>query len=80
MGLHSRTDQRIRLASRRGGDEIVADLPQGTAVHVLLAYTESGPDGEPDVLVATRFGLVGWWRQPQAGMLTSIGGLRFCGD
>lgn len=80
MGLHSKTEQRIRLASCRGGCEIVADLPQGTAVHVLLASTESGPDGELGVLVATRFGLVGWWRQPQAGMLTGIGGLRFYGD
>ncbi len=80
MGLYSKTEQRIRLASRRGGCEIVADLPQGTAVHVLLALTESGPDGQLGVLVATRFGLVGWWRQPQAGMLTGIGGLRFYGD
>lgn len=53
VGLESKALKDIALLSRKGGQEVVARLPKGSALTVMLAE-------EDWYLVKTPFGLVGW--------------------
>jgi len=85
VGIEGRTTAPLALASAIGGgaDGAIATLKPGTSVTILLnAASEDNDRGwNPDYLVKTREGLVGWARIPtQPDGKTIVEGLHFNGD
>lgn len=74
VGLESKALKDLELLSRKGGKEVVARLPKGSALTVMLAE-------EDWYLVKTPFGLVGWLEvKPYTQEAEVIEGLFFRGD
>lgn len=82
VGLKDKTLKNITLYKDKEGTEVVAQLPKDYEIEILLA--------EPDTqdykaiecfLVRTEFGLVGWLRVENIGMMgTVLKGLFYAGD
>ena len=73
VGLESKVKKRINIYSTPQQDEVVASLPEGSPVTVLLNKGEQ-------YLLKTSFGLVGWVLIPGGSQETPIEGLYFAGD
>jgi hypothetical protein len=74
VGLESKALKDISLLSKKGGQEVVARLPKGSALTVMLAE-------EDWYLVKTPFGLVGWLEvKDYTQQAETIEGLFFQGD
>lgn len=85
VGIEGRTTAPLALTAQRGGDVRQASimLEAGAAVTILLnaADGDDAHDQNPDYLVKTREGLIGWARLPrQLDGSTRVEGLRFDGD
>ena len=55
VGLDTKAKVALTLTVAKDGGEVIAKIPEGDALQVVLR------DGE-HLLVKTRFGLVGWWK------------------
>ncbi|MGH8174142.1 MAG: hypothetical protein ACREPX_13455 [Rhodanobacteraceae bacterium] len=85
VGIDGKTKAALAITSERGGDAAhpLATLPANSTLTILLnASVGDDENGQnPDYLVRTREGLVGWARMPmQADGTTIVDGLRFAGD
>ena len=85
VGIEGTTRAPLALTSTRGGDAAHAlrTLDAGAKLTILLNAADGDDDAgqNPDYLVKTREGLVGWARIPaQADGTTIVEGLRFNGD
>jgi len=85
VGIDDKTKAALALTGDKGGDTKYAfiTLPAGTAVTILLnAATGDDDNGQnPDYLVRTREGLIGWAHIPmQPDGKTIVEGLYFAGD
>jgi hypothetical protein len=69
VGLKTKTLRPLKLYSDKTEKEIVAELPTGYEIEILLA--ESGYDQESFYLAKTPFGLIGWLKI-KAGQYKSI--------
>lgn len=82
VGIEGRTSAPLVLTDRRGGDRVLLTLEAGSAVTILLNAVD-GDDmhgHNPDYLVKTPEGLVGWARLPrQPDGRTIVEGLQFDG-
>ncbi len=75
VGLEGKALQDLVLYAAKGGKEVVANIPKGNPVTVLLA------SGEEWYLAKTAFGLVGWIRvEPWSVDATVVEGLFYAGD
>lgn len=79
VGLKSKTIAPLILYQYKKGNSILAQLPKGYDVEVLLCDTE-GNTSENYYLVKTDFGLVGWMRVTGSLYDTPIKGLTYAGD
>ncbi|HKV12658.1 MAG TPA: hypothetical protein VJ725_31220 [Thermoanaerobaculia bacterium] len=73
VGLESKTLKDVALLSTKGGKEVVARLPKGSALTVVLSE-------EDWYLVKTPFGLMGWLKVDVTQQAEVIEGLFFRGD
>ena len=73
VGLDSETTQAVKLYASTRLDEVVAYLPQGAKVSVLINQGDY-------YLVKTPFGLVGWIKVDDYAYETPVKGIRFNGD
>ena len=75
VGLQSKAKVALKLMAKKDGGEVIANIPAGDAVEVVLR------DGEY-LLVKTRFGLVGWWKMKENVMPDNaeIEGIYYAGD
>lgn len=85
VGIEGTTRAPLALTATRGGDTAHAlrTLDAGTPVTILLNATDGDDENglNPDYLVKTREGLIGWARIPsKPDGTTIVEGLRFNGD
>ena len=84
VGIEGVTKSALALTADKGGDSnhALVMLPARTPLTILLNPPSENEDGEnPDYLVKTREGLVGWAHIPtQPDGKTSVEGLYFAGD
>ncbi|HEY0230132.1 MAG TPA: hypothetical protein VGC55_02670, partial [Dokdonella sp.] len=84
VGIEGVTKSTLALTADKGGNmqHALATLPAGTKLTILLNPSSENEDGEnPDYLVKTREGLVGWAHIPsQPDGKTVVEGLYFAGD
>jgi hypothetical protein len=75
VGLKSKAKVPLKLLAKKDGGEVIANIPAGDALEVVLR------DGE-HLLVKTRFGLVGWWKMQMNVMPDNaeIEGIYYAGD
>jgi len=75
IGLQSKAKVALKLLATKDGGEVIANVPSGDAVEVVLR------DGE-HLLVKTRFGLLGWWKMNPSVMAENaeIEGIYYAGD
>ena len=76
VGLESHATTILALTAKKGGGELIATLPKGDPVYVVLS------DGE-DLLIKSAFGLLGWFRMTkdhETPDTTPIEGIYFAGD
>jgi len=73
VGLDSKTKQEIRLYVDPTGTQLVATMPKGSAVQVVLSKGD-------DYLIKTDFGLLGWITIESGSKETPIEGIYFAGD
>jgi hypothetical protein len=73
VGLDSKTKEEIRLYADSTNTQVVATVPKGSTVHVLLNKGE-------DYLIKTEFGLIGWLRIEDGSPNTPIEGIYWAGD
>lgn len=66
VGLKDKLMKSVKLYSQKEGGRVVATLPKGYMIEVLLAAPKSSSSGDSynsdRFLVATEYGLVGWMR------------------
>jgi hypothetical protein len=74
VGLEGKVKQDVVLFTTKGGKEVLARIPKGNPISVLLA------DGDEWYLAKTAFGLVGWLQVPVIQDAEVIEGLFFRGD
>jgi hypothetical protein len=55
VGLKSKAKVPLKLLAKKDGGEVIANIPAGDALEVVLR------DGE-HLLIKTNFGLLGWWK------------------
>jgi len=75
VGLKSKAKVPLKLLSKKDGGDVIANVPAGDAVEVVLR------DGE-QLLIKTNFGLLGWWKMNTNVMAgnAEIEGIYFAGD
>lgn len=75
VGLDTKAKVALTLTAAKDGGEVIAKIPEGDALQVVIR------DGEY-LLVKTRFGLVGWWKMKTDVMAgnAEIEGIYFAGD
>ena len=73
VGLDTQTTQAIKLFASTKMDHVVAYLPKGASVTVLINQGEY-------YLVKTPFGLVGWVKVKEYSYETPLEGVRYMGD
>lgn len=75
VGLKSKAKVDLKLLAKKDGGEVIASIPAGDALEVVLR------DGE-HLLVKTRFGLLGWWKMKTSVMAddAEIEGIYYAGD
>jgi hypothetical protein len=74
VGVEGKAKKDVVLFTRKGGKEILARIPKGNPLSVLLA------EGDEWYLARTAFGLVGWLQVPVAQEAEVVEGLFFRGD
>jgi hypothetical protein len=75
VGLQSKAKVELKLLAKKDGGELIATIPAGDALEVVLR-------DEEHLLVKTRFGLVGWWKMNTSVMPDNaeIEGIYYAGD
>lgn len=75
IGLDSKANVPITLTSGQGKGEVVANIPKGDSLQVVLRDEEY-------LLIKTQFGLVGWWKMNTDVTADSadIEGIYYAGD
>jgi len=75
VGLKSKAKVPLKLLAKKDGGDVIANIPVGDAVEVILR------DGE-HLLIRTNFGLLGWWKMNTNVMADNaeIEGIYFAGD
>ncbi len=75
VGLESKANVPLTLTSEKGGGEMIANIPKGDALQVVIR------DGD-FLLIKTQFGLVGWWKMKADVMADNaeIEGIYYAGD
>ncbi len=75
VGLKSKAKQPLKLLAKKDGGDVIANIPAGDALEVVLR------DGE-HLLIKTNFGLLGWWKANANVMADNaeIEGIYFAGD
>ncbi len=75
VGLESKAKVPLKLLGKKDGGEVIANIPAGHGLQVVLR------DGE-HLLVRTKFGLVGWWKMKTDVMPgnAEIEGIYYAGD
>ena len=73
VGLDSKANVAISLVSEKGGGNIVASIPKGERLHVVLSDEDS-------LLIKTNFGLLGWFKTSGNRESPEIEGIYFDGD
>lgn len=75
VGLRSKAKVELKLLAKKDGGELIATVPAGDALEVVLR-------DEKHLLVKTRFGLVGWWKMNTGVMMDNaeIEGIYYAGD
>jgi hypothetical protein len=75
VGLKSKAKVPLKLLAKKDGGEVIANVPAGDALEVVLR------DGE-HLLIKTNFGLLGWWKANTSVMADNaeIEGVYFAGD
>ncbi len=74
VGIEGKTKKDVVLYTKKDGKEILARLPKGNSISILLA------DGDEWYLAKTAFGLVGWLQVPITQEAEVVEGLFFAGD
>lgn len=74
VGLEGKAKKDVVLFTTKGGKEILAHIPKGNPISVLLS------DGDEWYLARTAFGLVGWLQVPLTQEAEVVEGLFFRGD
>ena len=75
VGLKSKAKVPLKLLAKKDGGEVIANIPAGDALEVVLR------DGE-HLLVKTQSGLLGWWKMQMNVMPDNaeIEGIYYAGD
>lgn len=75
VGLESKAKVPLTLLAKKDGGDVIAKIPEGDALQVVLR------DGE-HLLIKTQFGLVGWWKMKTDVMADNaeIEGIYYAGD
>lgn len=75
VGLDSKAKVPLTLMAKKDGGEVIAKIPAGDALQVVIR------DGE-HLLIKTQFGLVGWWKMNPSVMHDNaeIEGIYYAGD
>lgn len=75
VGLDSKAKVPLALLAKQGSGEVVANIPAGDALQVVLSEGEY-------LLIKTQFGLVGWWKMKTNVMPDNaeIEGIYYAGD
>ena len=75
VGLKSKAKVPLKLLAKKDGGDVIANIPVGDAVEVILR------DGE-HLLIRTNFGLLGWWKMNTNVMADNaeIEGIYYAGD